>query len=142
MRIGPSHVFTALTAVVVMAVVWMHYGTDDGLSSISTGISETLVGESLKSTMARSEKLWQKTVRQRHEVMAKFGEMGLYVIPCLFFSKPPIFPSPTRTIPMSNEYGLCLVQRYECIYLTQLTRDCGIRIPSLFCCGDANKNKI
>ena len=91
MRIGPSHVFTAITAVVVMAVVWMHYGTDDGLSSISTGISETLVGESLKSTMARSEKLWQKTVRQRHEVMTKFGEMGLYVIPCLFISKPPIF---------------------------------------------------
>jgi len=78
MRIGPSHVFTAITAVVVMAVVWMHYGTDDGLSSISTGISETLVGESLKSTMARSEKLWQKTVRQRHEVMAKFGEMGFF----------------------------------------------------------------
>lgn len=83
MRIGPSHVFTALTAVVVMAVVWMHYGTDDGLSTISTGISETLIGESLKSTMARSEKLWQKTVKQRHEVMAKFGEMGLYVVPLL-----------------------------------------------------------
>ncbi|KAL5313653.1 hypothetical protein ACEPPN_018074 [Leptodophora sp. 'Broadleaf-Isolate-01'] len=78
MRIGPSHVFTALTAVVVMAVVWMHYGTDDGLSTISTGISETLIGESLKSTMARSEKLWQKTVKQRHEVMAKFGEMGFF----------------------------------------------------------------
>lgn len=82
MRIGPSHVFTALTAVVVMAVVYMHYGTDDGLSTISsgvTGISETLIGDSLKTILARSEKLWQKTVKQRHEVMAKFGQMGLYV---------------------------------------------------------------
>ncbi|KAL2067464.1 hypothetical protein VTL71DRAFT_1889 [Oculimacula yallundae] len=78
MRIGPSHVFTALTAVVVGAVVWMHYGTDEGLTSISNGISETLVGETLKVGMARSEKLWQKTVRQRHEVMAKFPDMGFF----------------------------------------------------------------
>ncbi|CZS90272.1 uncharacterized protein RCO7_08609 [Rhynchosporium graminicola] len=78
MRIGPSHVFTALTAVVVGAVVWTHFGTDSGLSSISTGITASLTGLSLKSLMARSEKLWEKTVKQRHEVMAKFPDMGFF----------------------------------------------------------------
>ena len=94
MRIGPSHVFTALTAVIVMGIVWVHFGTYDGLSSISSNISETLIGDSLKSTMARSEKLWMKTVKQRHEVIAKFGEMGLYVF--LSISLFPMQPHQSR----------------------------------------------
>ena len=46
-------------------------------SSLTDGIATTLGRSSLKAVMAHSEKMWEKTVRQRHELMEIFPNVGL-----------------------------------------------------------------
>lgn len=78
MRFSFAQIFTATVAALFIVVMITHFGTDDGLSGISTGISETLMRGSVKSIMAKSESLWDKTVKQRHQVLQRTGDMGLF----------------------------------------------------------------
>jgi len=78
MRFSYSQIFTASVAALFIVVVFTHFGTDDGLNGISNGISESLMRGNIKTIMAKSESLWEKTVRQRHEVLAQKGDMGLF----------------------------------------------------------------
>lgn len=81
MRFSYAQIFTASTAALFIMVMFTHFGTDNGLSgvseSISDSISESLTSGSIKSVMAKSEILWEKTVRQRKEILSKVGNVGL-----------------------------------------------------------------
>ena len=78
MRLNPIHLCCAAAVSLFLILGFTHFGTNEGISGFTGGFS---VGGgmrgSMKSIMAKSEAIWEKTVRQRNEVMAKFGDMGL-----------------------------------------------------------------
>lgn len=78
MRFSYAQIFTASTAALFIVVMFTHFGTDNGLSGVGSTISESLVRGSVKSSMAKSESLWEKTVKQRHEILGAVGDVGLF----------------------------------------------------------------
>jgi hypothetical protein len=77
MRFSYAQIFTASTAALFIVVMFTHFGTDDGLSGVSSSITESLSRGSVKSIMAKSESIWEKTVKQRHEILSVKGDVGL-----------------------------------------------------------------
>jgi hypothetical protein len=77
MRFSYAQIFTASTAALFIVVMFTHFGTDDGLSGVSSSISSSLTRGSVKSIMAKSELVWEKTVRQRHAILKDKGDVGL-----------------------------------------------------------------
>ncbi len=77
MRFSYAQIFTASTAALFIVVMFTHFGTDNGLAGVSETISDSLTRGSVKSIMAKSELLWEKTVRQRHEILGAKGDVGL-----------------------------------------------------------------
>lgn len=77
LRLNTFQIFLSSSAAFFLIVLITHLGTPDGLAGVSSNISGVITRGSVKSIMAKSEALWMKTVKQRHEVREKFGEMGL-----------------------------------------------------------------
>jgi hypothetical protein len=81
MRFGrPAQIFTAVSGALFLIAVFTHLGTKGGIPGVNdftTNISNSLVRGSIKSIMIKSESMWAKTVRQRHEIRTQFGDMGL-----------------------------------------------------------------
>ncbi|KAG4428980.1 hypothetical protein IFR05_015533 [Cadophora sp. M221] len=78
LRLNTFQIFLSSSAAFFLIVLVTHLGTPDGLAGVSSNISGVITRGSVKSIMAKSEALWMKTVRQRHEVREKFGEMGFF----------------------------------------------------------------
>ncbi len=77
MRFSYAQAFTATTAALFVIVMFTHFGTDNGLSGVSSSISDSLTRGSVKASMAKSESLWKKTVKQRHDILDATGDIGL-----------------------------------------------------------------
>jgi len=80
MRLNAIQISCAATLVLFLILGYKHFGTEDGIPGLSGGgfSYEQNAKGSMKTIMAKSEAIWQKTIDQRKEVMAKFGDiMGL-----------------------------------------------------------------
>ncbi|PVH80514.1 hypothetical protein DL98DRAFT_491330 [Cadophora sp. DSE1049] len=78
LRLNTFQIFLSSSAAFFLIVLLTHLSAPDGLAGVSSNISGAITRGSVKSIMAKSEVLWMKTVRQRHEVWEKFGEMGFF----------------------------------------------------------------
>ncbi|KAL2071797.1 hypothetical protein VTL71DRAFT_13032 [Oculimacula yallundae] len=78
LRLNPFQIFLSFSAAFFFVVLTTHFGSENGISGVSSSISGVMTRGSIKSLMAKSEQLWMKTVRQRHEIQEKFGEMGYF----------------------------------------------------------------
>ena len=77
MRFTYPQSFASGTIVFVVILMFTHFGTNDGISGVTSGISSKLTKGHLQFAMEKSESLWQKTVWQRNNVMDKNPGMGL-----------------------------------------------------------------
>jgi hypothetical protein len=77
MRFTYPQSFASGTIIFVVILMFTHFGTNDGISGVTSGISSKLTKGHLQSAMEKSEILWQKTVWQRNNVMEKNPGMGL-----------------------------------------------------------------
>ncbi|CZS92019.1 hypothetical protein WAI453_000038 [Rhynchosporium graminicola] len=78
LRLNPVQILLSCSAAFFILVLFTHFGTDNGITGVSSGITGVMTRGSVKSLMARSEKIWMKTVKQRHEVFGKYGELGFF----------------------------------------------------------------